>query len=775
MLAINNIKKSKNAAITLIILIMLSIAFSYIGSSVVLNLGSFFDNKVKELNDANVSFITNNNDVFEKTYSFLKNNAHTKKVETEDILSLDTASFKSGNKDITTQFVICDADNKRTLSSLTLIEKAKEKPQNSIFLSYNFKAGFGYKVGDKITIKSNNKSKTFTVYGFFEDTLYSNNSDTLISKAYLFHDDYEKLKTSFPITKCKILKAKTDTTSNAHLVRKLCVDNLSKELAGKQYNIEGADSVTAKGSLYEYTGILMAILIAFSIVLVVIALIVIGFSIVTYIEDNIKNIGVLQAIGYVNSQVISISLMQFMIIAVLGSILGIIIAFRATPFVSNIVSSMAGLNWASKINVSEALLCVISVLLLVLLITYLSARRIKKITPIVALRSGMATHSFKKNHIKLDGYKGSLNFAISLKTIFHYIRQNCMIAVIIFVLTFVSIFGTVTYYNFVVNSNFLMNMIGIENIDIQLEAHNGTSKKVYNEVKANENVRKVIKLFDKSFLLNDESTRLYVCDDYSKLENKVIYSGREPIHDNEIAISNTIAKSMNKNIGDTISIKIDGISKDFLVVGLSQHMTGFGRSIRITENGYHRYYPDFNIPTIGVYMKNTSDIKDFIKVLNTKYTNEDVTVTNYNVLIESLVEPFKAPVKLLVSVFIAITVVIVCLILLLLIKIRLLKDRKHLGISKALGYTTMQLVLQTVFSLMPVVITGVLLGSIGGCLLSNSLMAAIVSSMGIYNCSLTINYTYVTLVVIGIIAVAYFFASFVAYRIRKISPYELME
>lgn len=775
MLAINNIKKSKYTAITLTFLIMFSIIFSYMGSSVVLNLGSFFDNKVKELNDANISVVTTNADVFEKSYSFIKNNRHTKKTETEDILSLDAASFKSANKDIFTQFIICDAENKRTLSSLNFTEKAKEKQENSIVLSYNFKAGYGYKVGDKITIKCNNKSITFTVYGFFEDTLYSNNGDTMVSKAYLFHEDFEKLKASSLVTKGKIIKAKTDSMENAHVERKECVNIISEDFAGKQYNVECSDSSNAKLSLYSYTGILLSILIAFSIILIVIALIVIAFSIVTFIEDNIKNIGVLLAIGYVNRQVIWINLIQFMIISVFGSVLGIITAFIATPYVSNIVSSIAGLKWPMKINIADAFLCIVFVLFLVLLITYFSAVKIYKITPIIALRSGITTHSFKKNHMRLEDYRGSLNFAISLKAIFHYLRQNCMIVVIIFVLSFVSIFGTVTYYNFVVNNKFLMNMIGIESIDISLEVNNGTSEKVYDEMKNNVNVRKVIKLYDKSFLLKDESTRLYICDDYSKLENKVIYSGREPIHYNEIAISNIIAKSMNKKIGDTMNIKIDGISKDFLVVGISQHMTGYGRSISITEDGYHRYYPNFKIPTIGLYLKNSAYIKEFMKILNSKYPSNDITIINYKVLLDSIVEPFKLPIKLLVLVFIAITVVIVCLIILLLIKIRLLKDRKRLGLLKSLGFTTAQLVFQTVFSLMPIIIMGVLAGAIGGCLLSNSLMAVIVSSMGIYNCSLTINYAYVAFVIMGIIAIAYIFASLVAYRIRKITPYELME
>jgi putative ABC transport system permease protein len=776
MLALNNIKKSKSTAITLTILTIISIVLLYVGSSVILDLNSFFDNKVNELNDANVSLIVKDDDLYKESYLLIKNNPHTEKVETEDILSFDAATFKSGENDITSQFIIGDADNERTISNIKFTEKAKEKEENGIILSYNLKSGYGYKIGDEIEVKYNNINLKFKVYGFFEDTLYSNSADTMVVKSYVFHDDYEKLRAYLSDTyQYKIINAKTDTIENSHIVRKDSLNKLSEEFPGKEYNISGSDSRNAKYSLNGYIVILMAMLIGFSVILEIISLIVIGFSIVTYITDNIKNIGVLQALGYVNNQVINISLVQFMMIAGTGSILGLIVAFGVTPSVSNIVSSVVGLKWISRINLTAAVLSVILILFLVFIITYLSARKIKKITPIVALRSGISTHNFKKNYIKLEGYKGSINFAISLKAIFHYLRQNCMIVIIIFALTFVSIFSTVAYYNFVVNDKFIINLVGIEKFYVSVQSDTDTSKKIYDEIKSNDKVRKVAKLIEKSILVQDERTNLWICDDYNLLENKIIYRGRDPIHDNEVALSNVVAQSMNKEIGDTMEIKVDGILKDFLIVGISQHITGYGRSVRMTEEGYRRYYPNFNVPAIGIYLKDNASSDEFIKMLNEKYGDNKVIVTNYKVFINSIVDPLKPPIVLMLIVFVTITVFVVCLILFLLIKIRVLKERTHLGLLKALGYTTVQLVFQTVFSLLPVIIVGVLIGAVGGCLLSNSLMDLIVSNMGIHNCNLTINYNYASLVVIGIVAIAYIFANLVAYRIRKITPYELMD
>lgn len=775
MLVLNNIKKSKNTVAILTIMIMLSITFSYIGSSVLLNLGSFYDNKTKELNNANFCFIADNKDIYNESYSFIKNNKHTRFMETEDVLGTETSSFKSKGKDVSTQFIICDADKERTLSSLKLTEKAKQKMKDGIILSYNFKAAYGYNVGDKFTIKCNNKNLDFTVYGFFEDTLFCNNSDILTSKAYLYHDDYNNLKKSLTDNDSyKLIDVKTDTDKNSLELRKACINRISTKFGELKSNIICSDSANTKEGLTTFLGLLMSIIIAFSFVLIVIALTVIGYSIITYIADNVKNIGVLQAIGYVNRQVIAISLVQFMMITVFGCILGLAAAFIAAPYFSNIISSLAGLKWPVEINLSAVAFSVIPVLFLVFLIILTATRKIKKITPINALRDGIETHSFKKNHVSFDGYKGSLNFAISLKSIFHYFKQNCMITVIIFILAFVSVFATLSYYNFMVNDNFVMNMLGIQNFDIQIETDNNSYERIYNTIKDDSKIRKVVKLYDKSFLLNDESTRLYVCDNYSELEVNTVYSGRQPRHDNEIVISNAVTENTNKKIGDTIQIKIDGISEDFLIVGLSQHMTGWGRSVNITEAGFRRFHPDFKISTFGGYLKNSSDanIKSYIKALNAKYSNNQYIITNYKTMLNSVMDTIKSPTKLCISIFIFIIIAVVCLILFLIIKIRLIKDKQHMGILKALGYTTRQLMSQTVLSLMPIIIAGALAGTAAGILLSNSLMYLIVSSMGIYNCNLQINAAYIFYVIVLILAVSYIFSNLVAYRIRKITPCE---
>ena len=44
--------------------------------------------------------------------------------------------------------------------------------------------------------------------------------------------------------------------------------------------------------------------------------------------------------------------------------------------------------------------------------------------------------------------------------------------------------------------------------------------------------------------------------------------GREPRHDNEIAIGGRLAERIGHGVGDTISVEVGGARRDYLVTGL---------------------------------------------------------------------------------------------------------------------------------------------------------------------------------------------------------------
>src|SRR5699024_1335128 len=129
---------------------------------------------------------------------------------------------------------------------------------------------------------------------------------------------------------------------------------------------------------------------------------VIKFSVSNNIEEGMVNIGVLKAIGYTSRQILSSVILQYILIALCGSIIGIALSYALMPLIGDIISTLSGLIWVQRFDMTVNLVSIFFVMICVVLVTLLSAFRVKKILPVVALRGGIQTHSFRKNHIPLE-------------------------------------------------------------------------------------------------------------------------------------------------------------------------------------------------------------------------------------------------------------------------------------------------------------------------------------------------------------------------------------
>ena len=123
---------------------------------------------------------------------------------------------------------------------------------------------------------------------------------------------------------------------------------------------------------------------------------------------------------------------------------------------------------------------------------------------------------------------------------------------------------------------------------------------------------------------------------------------------------------------------------------------------------------------------------------------------------------------------VAITVLVVVLILYLVIKTMILKRKREFGILKAIGYTTFQLMTQITLSFVPIVITGVLIGAVLGCLYTNSMLTMLLSGAGIHNVQFIVKLPLIVILCVGIIVLAYLVSMLVARRVKRISAYGLI-
>ncbi|NBH15074.1 ABC transporter permease [Lachnospiraceae bacterium] len=106
-----------------------------------------------------------------------------------------------------------------------------------------------------------------------------------------------------------------------------------------------------------------------------------------------KRLGALKAVGYTSGQLIHVLLLQFLSLSILSAIMGAALSYCLFPSVNAIMMAQTGIPYTIHFL---PLPFVISFAVLggaVAFAVWISARKIKRIEPITALRSGIQTHN----------------------------------------------------------------------------------------------------------------------------------------------------------------------------------------------------------------------------------------------------------------------------------------------------------------------------------------------------------------------------------------------
>jgi putative ABC transport system permease protein len=774
-LALANIKKAKGAAISLCIMIFIAGLLLNISMTVISKLDTFYDDKVEELHDPHVSILMKHADYKQPYEDFFKSYPGVIGTEMEPIILLNGAKFHYGDSDLRSGVALLNADTNRKFSPLKLIEKLDAVQDNDIYVPYSFKVSAGYKLGDTLTITYLDEAYGYRIVGFFEATMLGT-PNTGLMKFFLPGAGYDQLSDKLGETAegtllSAILKDSKQSTK--------LFNDYNKKFPDPSGNVNSPlfwelDIETMKIVGTIVINLVAMILFAFSAVIVLVSLIVIKFHVTNSMDDGIVNIGVLKAVGYTSRQILASITLQVILITLSGGIVGVAVSYAVLSVFGGIITSLTGLLWPQSFDALINLTSVLVVVVVVLTVTLLSSIRIWRIHPVAALRGGIRTHSFKKNPFPLEKTKGRLQFVLACKTIVMNNKQNMMLAFIIIAVTFASIFSVVLYYNMATDKTAFVRLVGVETSNVIVQSKSAAdSKKLLATLEQMDAVVNTAILDTISTNLNGQNFYTNISDDYSKLNNQTVYKGRYPQYDNEIAVSLVVAKLLHKDIGDIVEVEFGGTSYPYLITGLSQGISDLGQASFLTLSGIQHVIPDYKSTMIHVYLKGIDNFS-FIQILKDQYGSRIRDIMDVDESIDSQSSVYKSAVFAIMVIIIGITVLVVVLILYLVIKTMILKRKREFGILKAIGYTTFQLMTQITLSFVPIVITGVIIGGVLGCLYTNSLLTLMLSGAGIHNVQFILNIPLIILLCFSIIVLAYLVSMLVARKIKQISAYGLI-
>ncbi|MDE5781893.1 MAG: FtsX-like permease family protein [Lachnospiraceae bacterium] len=776
-IAKKNLKKKKGDVAVLFILIMLATLLLYVSISGLTGTNRVLDTAYENAHTADYLFITNSERESEIENVLLAQKEVEEYEKTECIFFSDGKYRKDKNVS-ESPLCIGAADDKRLISKLAGVSVNNIR-YSDIYLPFYLKAAQNYKEGDDIFLTFDGKEYKFNVAGFVEDPIFATPLNIsiyymYISRAYM--EDIMNENTSFKNSRCMQYKVRLKHGESSNDFDDKIMSVFTEEVQGINdvYNI-GLNGELMKGGDALMSNISMGIILIFSALLILVALIIIRFSIHNFMELNLKNMGILQASGYTIRQLRTISVLEMGIIAFFGILAGNMLGILLSDVIGNFQGIMIGISWNQGFNLKISAFTAIITFIIITGVCGISSAVYGKVTVLDALRGGIHTHNFKKNYFPFE--KSHLPYSIIMagKNIMGEKLKNLSILCIMILLSFASCVGLNLYQNFVLaTTDNLAKIVGAETGDVMLEGDDlerlGVEIENWDEI---DNI-----LYSNSInvkLINGKNHQTVLCDVWNEpagLKNETIIRGRVPEFDNEIVLTTALADALNVDMGDVVYVESSGKKLDYVISGIDQKTGNMGLKSLMTMEGAKRLNGNISVSTLYLYTHNGVTYEEIQSKISNKFP--EIRIINSEKLVAESAAGVKLGMAAICVIFVIITSFAVVMVEVLLVSSKIVKERKNYGINKALGYTTGRLICQTVINNMPIIVTGATLGAIISSFLMNPMMVLAFSFCKMEKISLDINPVWMIVAVIGIAVLAAAISFLSSLKISRIEPVKML-
>lgn len=550
----------------------------------------------------------------------------------------------------------------------------------------------GLKKGDIITIEIEGISKDFTVAGSIKDAVLG--SGQLSMTRYIINEeDFEEY----------ISVEKLDKYYGGELIyiKTSDIDKLLSEIADAEESFVFIMDKAMIKFTYIFDMIVTGILLVVSLILIAIAFVVLRFTITFTLSEEFREIGVMKAIGIGNFKIRGLYLVKYSGLSVIGAVIGLALSFPFGEMLMSVSSKSVILGNENAFFVN--IICSLLVVAVILLFCFSCTGKVKKMTPIDAIRNGQTGERFRKKSImslgksKLgataflaanDIVSSPKRFTIITITFILCLSLLLMLSATVSTLKSDSLIGTfgLAHCDVVINGGeTIMEFMvdgGREKMTEYLDdmeqklAENGIPAKCIQEL-----------WFYLTVIHGENSCKINTYQGTGTTMDMYEYTaGTAPQSCNEIAITRIAAESLNANIGDTITIKtIDG-EKDYIITAFFQSMNTQGSTIRLYADEYINYAQSAGgIGTQIIFTDSPDEEKtalriEKIKELYPEFT-EVLTCSEWvqkNVGVSDTLDSVKQLVAIL-------TVVLTALITVLMERSFIAKEQGEIALMKAIG------------------------------------------------------------------------------------------
>ena len=790
-IARNNIKKQKGDMITFLAFTLLASYLIFQCASALLGTGKVMNRRFTEVNGAHAMILGGNSEEETKAWTdaFLTN---------PNIVDFETVPFVNmygeyrNAKDDEYQEYTIYAEPYTTASRMMQMHlDTANLTENDIIIPFYLKSRF--KIGDTMVLRYDNNVYELRVAGYAEDPYFSSSVNITVYYCYLSQSMLDRITTENPnragwgtVYRGIIDQTKLDDGLETMSVEKeICESYLNSILPYMEItpekNYTGYTSVNwhmIRGGAQFLPQVVMGIVLMFGVLILVIAFVIISHGVKNFIVRNMKNTGILEASGYTASMLRWALVLQIVLVALLGSLIGVGLGVATSGVFGNVVSAVLGLSWNQPVMWGVAGLTVLGMVLVTFLLAMVIGRVYKRITVLDALRGGINTHNYKKNHAPLDRTSLPLPVAMSVKSTLGNAKNSILLVVITAILAIAMACGFGMYESFGAKPETLLEIMGMEAGKVYMSNGDPSLADEYRKIDGVTNVL-VQKGFEPivTFDGKEKSAYTYTEDDVNHRVYLKVLAGRVPVHENEIMLTQVLAEDLGVKIGDVVTVKNGTKSADYIVTGFDQRMERMGRTMNLTVEGAERLLGKISRMDILISAEDRmsfEELSEKVKAIADAGGDTKYVIVNSEKNMESTMGTIAVALRIVCIVIAVITLLIVVFTETLIIRAKITREWRSMGISKALGATSGQLVLQIMLSNLPAVILGSVIGVAVSEYAGRFLCRTIFSLFGLKKIDFVTPFHWILLTVFGIVIMAAVSAALIGLRVRRMKPVEMI-
>lgn len=765
-----NIRHKKGSFVSIIILMLIvSMSFTAV-FSVKDNCTDGVNDAIAGADVADITLFMNHQALTDELLASVEKHSLVKKMVVKEAVATFDAEF-GGKRETNPWFLVRLTDDCRILNK-DLSGYAEETPglhKGEIYVSQGVGAKLGCGIGDTIKINTLGGVEAFTIKGFSVEPVCGAMNMGL-KQVVVSDEDFARLQAE------AIALATEQQQADFRIIGLYKAgDSVSETAFKRQLNkdtgvVDYAFFTLTKSQSHSYTvlfsDMILSVLLIFVAFLVGIVLIVMAHAISTSIEMEYTGLGVLKAQGFTQNKIKMVFGAQYLLAESIGAVLGVALAFPLIRFFGGIFQPILAIPYENKVSVLSSVLFVLAVLAISAIFVIIITRKVGKISPMKAI-SGSKNDVYFASRINAPVSKKALSSSLAFRQFTsnkrRYVGTVIIVALLMFFMITMSVLGTS------MDSDSAVEAMGLPVVELSVTADESLSDETVKDIEdIIEKYTDIDTRYYYDFFQMSIGGEDYSCTVFKNAECMIMAEGRCPQYDNEISVTDFLAKELNLKIGDKVTASRKNLEAEYVVTGIHVFANELGFNFAMPIEGAGKldvkdtlYY--------GFNLADTSDRLTIADEINAKYSDIVTVVTNE---VDPTLELYAVARNAMTVIIYVISVVFSLVVVMMFCKKAFLQERRDIGIYKSLGFTSGKLRVQFAVRFLIVSLIGSALGALLSVLLTQKILTAIFRLVGIS--SFNTDFTAMSFAVpVAIIAVSFFAFSYLASR--RIKTVEIKE